>query len=81
MNDHVVSGFPPHFSVHFELPCSWKYSPIVGLIGGVVSAGGDDVAAGIGEGFASASCNPVDAVVDGLMMMNGVHSTLGTACC
>ena len=47
----VVSGFPPHLSVHSELPGSWKYSPILGLVGAVDTTGGaDDVE--VGEGFA-----------------------------
>ena len=65
----VVSGFPPHLSVQSELPGSWKYSPIFGLVGAVDTTGGA-VDVEVGEGFA---CDPADAV--GLvMLMNGVHS-------
>lgn len=66
----VVSGFPPHLSVQSELPGSWKYSPIFGLVGAADATGGA-VDVEVDEGFA---CDPVDAVVAGLMLMNGVHS-------
>ena len=47
----VVSGFPPHLSVHSELPGSWKYSPIFGLVGAVDTTGGA-VDVEVDEGFA-----------------------------
>ena len=73
----VVSGFPPHLSVHSELPGSWKYSPIFGLVGAVDTTGGA-VDVEVDEGFA---CNPGDPVVDGLIVDERSSLYLDTVCC
>ena len=82
MLNYVVYGFPPHWSVHFELPGSWKYSPIFGLMGAFVNWAEGIEDAGFNKGFIPAGpagtaspCDPVDAVVDGIISINGVHST------